>query len=92
MPEGTFTNDLDAPGERMATHTVEFQFRTGLRRAIFNNARLRGSWDVNGRYSDNWTESPMHEEIGAEGCPIFQGSVIFDLVDRGKTFKWGVVL
>ncbi len=34
----------------------------------------------------------MHEEIGVEGCPIFQGSVIFDRVDRGKTFKWGVVL
>ena len=40
----------------MTIKTVEFQFVTGLKRAIFRNARLRGSWDGNGRYSDRWTE------------------------------------
>ena len=39
----------------MTIQTVGFQFITGLKRAIFRNARLRGSWDNNGRYSDNWT-------------------------------------
>jgi 1,4-alpha-glucan branching enzyme len=72
--------------------TVEFQFITGLKRAIFRNARLLGSWDGSGRYSDNWTESPMQEEIGADGCPIFKAAASLDLADQGKTFQWGVVL
>jgi 1,4-alpha-glucan branching enzyme len=76
----------------MAMQTVEFQFITGLKRAIFRHARLRGSWDGNGRYSDDWTESPMQEEVGQDGCPIFRTSLSFDLVDQDKTFKWGVVL
>jgi 1,4-alpha-glucan branching enzyme len=76
----------------MATKTVEFQFITGLKRAMFHNARLRGSWDRNGRYSDDWTESPMQEEVGEDGCPIFKASISLDLADRDKTFKWGVVL
>ena len=36
----------------MSMQKVEFQFITGLKRAIFRNPRLRGSWDSNGRYSD----------------------------------------
>ena len=46
----------------MKMQTLEFQFITGLKRAIFRNARLRGSWDSNGLYSDSWTEIPMQEE------------------------------
>jgi 1,4-alpha-glucan branching enzyme len=76
----------------MATQTVVFQFLTGLKRKIFRNARLRGSWDATGCYSDVWTESAMHEDIGEDGCPMFKASVLLDLVDQGKTFKWGVVL
>ena len=76
----------------MAMQKVEFQFITGLKRAIFRNARLRGSWDGNGRYSDDWTESPMQEEVGEDGCPIFKASISLDLADQDKTFKWGVVL
>jgi 1,4-alpha-glucan branching enzyme len=76
----------------MATRTVEFQFITGLKRAIFRNPRLLGSWDTNGRYSDNWTESPMQEEVGEDGCPAFKTSITLDLSDQGKTFRWGVVL
>ncbi len=76
----------------MNTQKVEFQFITGLKRAIFRNARLRGSWDDNGRYADNWTEIAMHEVIGVDGCPTFIASVILDLVDQDKVFKWGVVL
>ena len=76
----------------MAKQTVELQFITGLKRAIFRNTRLRGSWDANGRYTDDWTESPMQEEIGADGCPIFTTAISLDLADQDKTFKWGVVL
>ncbi|CAH1209304.1 1,4-alpha-glucan branching enzyme [Candidatus Nitrotoga sp. BS] len=75
----------------MTIQTVKFQYITGLKRAIFRNARLRGSWDGSGRYSDDWTESPMQEEIGVDGCPIFTTSISLDLVDQNKTFKWGVI-
>lgn len=76
----------------MARKAVEFRFVTGLKRQIFRNARLRGSWDGNGRYSDQWTESPMTEEPGEDGCPIFKATVQLDLSDSNRTFKWGVVL
>jgi 1,4-alpha-glucan branching enzyme len=76
----------------MGTRTVSFQYITGLKRPIFRNPRLRGSWDGNGLYSDHWTESPMTEEVGADGCPMFTGSLALDLADRAKAFKWGVVL
>jgi 1,4-alpha-glucan branching enzyme len=79
-------------GITMAMQNVEIQFITGLKRAIFRNPRLRGSWDGNGRYSDDWTESRMQEEVGEDGCPIFKASVSLDLADRDKTFKWGAVL
>src|SRR3990170_1537658 len=76
----------------MAMQKVEFQFITGLKRAIFRNPRLRGSWDGNGRYSDDWTESPMQGEVGEDGCPIFKASISLDLADHDRTFKWGVAL
>ncbi len=76
----------------MPTQAVQFEFITGLKRAIFRNARLRGSWDGNGRYSDIWTERPMQEGAGEDGCPNFTASVLLDLTDQDKTFKWGVVL
>jgi len=76
----------------MALQSVDFHFMTGLRRKIFRNARLRGSWDGVGHYSDNWTESPMQELVGDDGCPAFTASIFLDLADQNKTFKWGVVL
>jgi len=76
----------------MARQHVEFHFITGLKRAIFRNARLLGSWDGKGRYSDVWTESPMQESIGVDGCPIFEASVSLDLLDQDKMFRWGVIL
>jgi len=76
----------------MPSQQVEFQFITGLKRTLFRNARLRGSWDENGGYSDNWTDVPMVEEIGPDGCPIFTVPVTLDLADRDKIFKWGVIL
>lgn len=71
---------------------VEFRFMTGLKRRIFYNARLRGSWNDEGRFSDQWTESPMWEVTGEDGCPSFRATVQLDWADNGKLFKWGVVL
>jgi 1,4-alpha-glucan branching enzyme len=79
-------------GLDMATQTIEFRYITGLKRAIFRNARLRGSWNAGGRYSDEWTEVPMQDGVGEDGCPMFRASVGLDLADADRTFKWGVVL
>lgn len=76
----------------MPMQHVEFQLVTGLRRPIFHNARLRGSWDASGRHSDDWTEAPMTEGVGPDGCPVFTATVALDLADRDRTFRWGVVL
>ncbi|MEI8187043.1 MAG: alpha-amylase family glycosyl hydrolase [Chlorobiaceae bacterium] len=76
----------------MEQKQVEFHFITGLKRAIFRNARLYGSWDNQGRYSDNWTESSMSEEVGEDGCPMFKASALLDFADQDRAFKWGVIL
>ena len=68
----------------MTLRTVEFEFITGLARPMFSNARLRGSWDVNGRYSDDWTESPMHAEMGQTDVRSSAGLVALDLAHRGQ--------
>ena len=76
----------------MAKRTVELRFMTGLMRRIFRNARLRGSWDASGRYSDSWTDRPMTEVVGDDGCPAFIARVELDDADATRTFRWGVVL
>ena len=76
----------------MAAQWIEFQYLTGLTRRMFRNARLRGSWNASGRYSSDWTESPMQEIVGEDGCPMFTASVALDLADQHRTFRWGVVL
>ncbi len=76
----------------MAPQTVEFQFVTGLRRPMFRHARMRGSWDTNGRYAEDWTETPMLEVIGDDGCPMFTAALSLDAADHDQLFKWGVVL
>src|SRR4029077_13539589 len=76
----------------MATKSIEFPFLTGLRRQIFRHPRLVGTWDVNGLYSDQWSESAMQEITGEGGCLVFKGSASLDLVDSRRTFKWGVIL
>ncbi len=75
----------------MAMQTVEFHFISGLQREIFRNARLLGSWDGSGRFSESWTQAPMQKETGEDGCPIFKALASFDPADRDKIFRWGVV-
>ncbi|GAA4406400.1 hypothetical protein GCM10023187_25790 [Nibrella viscosa] len=76
----------------MATQLVTFYVMTSLTRSVFHNARLRGSWDEQGRYADTWTETPMQEQTGPDGCPMFTASHPFHLADQARTFRWGVVL
>lgn len=76
----------------MATKAIKFLFVTGLKRQVFRNARLRGSWDSNGRFSDQWTDSLMAEEVGEDGCPVFSAAIDLDFLDADKTFRWGVML
>ena len=76
----------------MATVAVQFLYLTGLKRQIFRNGRLSGSWDPQGRRSAAWTEVPMKAIIAEDGCPGFSATVLLDITEIGKDFQWGVRL
>jgi len=76
----------------MGTITVQFRYLTGLKRQIFHNARLVGSWDGSGRFSDAWSEAPMTALVAEDGCPAFRAAVQFDSSGIGNQFRWGVRL
>jgi 1,4-alpha-glucan branching enzyme len=76
----------------MAPVTVQFRYLTGLKRSIFRNARLVGSWDGAGRWSPVWTATPMTAVTAEDGCPGFIATVDFDAGEIGKSFRWGVKL
>ena len=71
---------------------VQFTYLTGLKKDLFRNMRLTGSWDENGRYSDQWTSIPMQQAIAEDGCPCFNATVELDNSQIGWQFHWGVVL
>lgn len=71
---------------------MKFVFDTGIRRNIFSNVRLRGSWDAAGRYSDEWTEVPMREVIGPDAARAFEAEVAFAATEVGKEFSWTVLV
>jgi 1,4-alpha-glucan branching enzyme len=76
----------------MAKIAVEFVYLTGLKREIFRNARLTGTWDVDGRLSDQWSTISMESITGEDGCPAFRAQVQLDASQAGWTFRWGVIL
>jgi 1,4-alpha-glucan branching enzyme len=76
----------------MANVAVQFRYLTGLKRDIFKNARLVGSWDNAGRLSSTWSETPMTPEKAEDGCPSFKATVQFDTTEVGNHFRWGVRL
>ncbi|BAZ32413.1 alpha amylase, C-terminal all-beta [Cylindrospermum sp. NIES-4074] len=76
----------------MPTIPVQFNYYTGLKREIFANARLTGSWDENGRYSQQWQSIPMQQITGEDGCPCFQATVELDDSQVGWLFRWGVTV
>lgn len=76
----------------MATKSVEFWYVTGLLDPIFRHARLVGSWDASGRYSNQWTESAMEETTWHDGLQAFRATVELDRSVADQVFRWGVVL
>lgn len=76
----------------MAKTNVQFRYLTGLKQEIFRNARLAGSWDSSGRYSQVWSEVPMTPGQAEDGCPCYTATVELDDLELGKTFRWGVRL
>ncbi|HLP87496.1 MAG TPA: alpha-amylase family glycosyl hydrolase [Nostocaceae cyanobacterium] len=76
----------------MAKIPVQFTYFTGIKRAIFSNLRLIGSWDEKGRYSQQWQSLDMQPMTGEDGCPCFTATVEFDDSQIGWLFRWGVML
>jgi 1,4-alpha-glucan branching enzyme len=75
----------------MAQITVNFLFHSGVKRPLFRNVRLSGSWDATGHFSDQWTEVPMAIAQDGTGCDAFEADVSFDAAQTGTIFEWGVV-
>lgn len=71
---------------------IQFTYLTGLRRNIFRNVRLTGSWDENGRYSNQWPIIPMQQTTSEDGCPCFTATVQLDDSQIGWLFRWSVIL
>ncbi|MBV8882763.1 MAG: alpha amylase C-terminal domain-containing protein [Chroococcidiopsidaceae cyanobacterium CP_BM_RX_35] len=76
----------------MPTIPIQFTYLTGLRTDIFRNARLTGSWDQNGHYSNQWTSIPMQQTSGEDACLCFTATVELDDSQVGWLFRWGVIL
>ncbi len=76
----------------MTAIPVRFLYVTGLKRPIFDNVRLMGSWDGQGRVSNAWATVPMNAITGEDGCPAFEAVVPLDASQVNGTFQWGVVL
>ncbi|HEX2191255.1 MAG TPA: alpha-amylase family glycosyl hydrolase [Longimicrobiaceae bacterium] len=75
----------------MPTFPTRFVYFTGLRREIFRNVRLTGSWDASGRRSDAWTTVPMTPFVAADGCPAYAATVDLE-GEAGDELAWGVQL
>ncbi len=75
----------------MAFIPVHFTFHSGLKRNVFRNARISGSWDAEGRQSAQWTETPMVGGQDETGCAAFRATILLDEAQKGSAFRWGVV-
>ena len=94
MTAATMTKAEPSKAARPASTkiSVQFVYAPGLKRAVFRNVRLTGSWDREGRYSDDWSTIPMEEYTGEDGCPCYRAAVGFDESQAGWTFHWGVIV
>jgi 1,4-alpha-glucan branching enzyme len=75
----------------MAQITVNFTFHSGVKRQLFSNVRLSGSWDASGQFSNQWTEVAMAATQDGTGCDAFNAAASFDSAQTGTIFQWGVV-
>ena len=67
---------------------VNFTFHSGVKRHLFSNVRLSGSWNATGLYSPQWTEVPMAAAQDETGCDAYAASVSLDASQIGTTFQW----
>jgi 1,4-alpha-glucan branching enzyme len=70
---------------------ITFTFHSGIKRHLFTNVRLSGSWNADGQFSNQWTQQPMTASQDETGCDAFQATVSFDSAQSGATFQWGVL-
>ncbi len=75
----------------MAAITVNFVFHSGVKRHLFTNVRLSGSWNAAEEFSNQWTVVPMTASPDETGCDAFSASVSFDPSQSGIVFQWGVI-
>jgi 1,4-alpha-glucan branching enzyme len=71
---------------------VQFIFGPGLAAIRFENVRLCGSWNADGRSAGEWTAMQMWPSIDADGATVFRTKVSFDSGEIGKTFRWGILV
>jgi 1,4-alpha-glucan branching enzyme len=75
---------------------MRFTYDTGLRRDVFHNVRLRGTFtslDQGARWTDQgWTVLPMQRQVGRDGAITFVADVPLAAADVGKEFRWAVLL
>jgi len=62
---------------------ITFTFHTGLKRKIFRDVCLVGSWN-------GWQEKSMMEHIDANGCPAFTVNESIDSNLIGTSLDWGL--
>lgn len=76
----------------MASVLVQFFYHTSFPDwpALDITAELRGNWNKDGRFSEQWSASPMARADGSDGCAVFRGTVQLDSADAGQKFEWGV--
>jgi 1,4-alpha-glucan branching enzyme len=76
----------------MGNILVSFNYIVGVAGDIFldTQARLHGSWDRNGHFSNDWTAVDMQRNISDDGCFSFHATVLFDEAELGRLFNWGV--
>jgi 1,4-alpha-glucan branching enzyme len=75
----------------MAQIVVTFTFHSGVKRHLFQNVRLSGSWDASGIFSNQWTQTPMATFVDETGCDAFSVDVALDESQAGTAFQWGVI-
>jgi 1,4-alpha-glucan branching enzyme len=75
----------------MAKQKFTFIYLTGIKKKLFSNVRIQGSWDSKGLYSGQWSVSPMTGITGEDGCPAFTATIDLDLSGVGQVFNWGVI-
>ena len=76
----------------MATLPVRCEYRSGVTTNLFTAARLTGSWDGNGKWSNAWSTVPMTVGRSENGDISFSATIDLDAEEAGKDFSWGVFL